>query len=261
AGTAGASIYVPKNEQISTYTVKSGDTLSEIADMFGVSVNTIMWANDIKKATDISEGDTLVVLPISGVRHIVKKGDTLAKVAKLYNADAEETAIFNGLDASAALKVGDEVIVPHGEIPIIKKPSTPGKPRWDGTSPSTVKKYASLPAYSGYYIRPMAGGTKTQGIHGNNGVDLANKTGAELSAAAAGTVIVARTGGWNGGYGNYVVISHDNGTQTLYGHMLDVTVSAGQTVAQGQVVGHLGSSGNSTGPHIHFEIRGARNPF
>ncbi len=260
AGTAGASIFIPKNDEISVYTVKEGDTLSEIADMFGVSVNTIMWANNIKKSIAISEGDVLVILPVSGVRHTVKSGDTVAKIAKLYGADAEEIANYNGFDTDEGLKIGTEVIVPHGEILAPKTPVTPGK-KQPGVSPSTAGKYAGLPAYSGYYIRPMAGGSKTQGIHGNNGVDLANRSGAELYAAAAGTVIVARTGGWNGGYGNYVVISHSNGTQTLYGHMLDVTVVPGQAVAQGQVIGHLGSSGNSTGPHVHFEIRGARNPF
>ncbi|MEK7136412.1 MAG: M23 family metallopeptidase, partial [Patescibacteria group bacterium] len=85
--------------------------------------------------------------------------------------------------------------------------------------------------------------------------------GTPLYASAAGTVIIARTGGWNGGYGNYVVIKHDNGTQTLYGHMNTVTVAPGQTIGQGDPVGTVGNSGNSTGPHIHFEIRGARNPF
>ncbi|OHA58873.1 MAG: hypothetical protein A2571_00630 [Candidatus Vogelbacteria bacterium RIFOXYD1_FULL_44_32] len=260
AGTAGATIFIPKNDQISTYTVKSGDTLSEIADMYGVSVNTIMWANNIKKTSAIAEGDVLVILPISGVRHMVKSGDTIAKIAKLYGADAEEIGSYNGLEQNASLKIGEEIIVPHGELPLLKKnPTTPGKK--DGSSPSTANKYATLPTYAGYFIRPMVGGLKTQGIHGNNGVDLANTTGAELYAAAAGTVIVARTGGWNGGYGNYVVISHDNGTQTLYGHMLDVAVAPGQVVVQGQTIGRLGSSGNSTGPHIHFEIRGARNPF
>ncbi len=260
---AGTS-FIPENDEISVYVVKEGDVLSEVAEMFGVSVNTIMWANDLKKTTDISEGDVLVILPISGVRHTVKKGDTISKIAKIYNADALEVARYNGLAEDDSLKEGDEVIVPHGEIippKPVKKPGSTSGQRRDGSSPSTATRYAGLPTYSGYYTRPISGGTKTQGIHGNNGVDIAAAVGTPLYASAGGTVIVARTGGWNGGYGNYVVIKHDNGTQTLYGHMNTVTVFAGQSIGQGDPIGTLGSSGNSTGPHIHFEIRGARNPF
>jgi murein DD-endopeptidase MepM/ murein hydrolase activator NlpD len=80
-------------------------------------------------------------------------------------------------------------------------------------------------------------------------------------ASASGKVIVAKSGGWNGGYGSYVVISHPNGTQTLYGHLSAVTVSVGDEVSQGQTIGRMGSTGKSTGVHLHFEIRGARNPF
>ncbi|MEK7136070.1 MAG: LysM peptidoglycan-binding domain-containing protein, partial [Patescibacteria group bacterium] len=163
--TAGATAFVPANDQISVYVVKEGDVLSQIAGMFGVSINTIMWANDIKKSTDISEGDVLVILPISGVRHTVKKGDTISKLAKLYNADAGEIARYNGLDEGFTLAPGEEIIVPHGEIPAPK----PTKRSSSGSSGKT----GSLPAYSGYYIRPLSGGTKTQGIHGNNGVDIA----------------------------------------------------------------------------------------
>ena len=261
-GSAQATAIIPPNDQISVYVVKEGDSLSQVAEMFGVSVNTIMWANNIKKSTSISEGDVLVILPITGVRHIVKAGETIAKIAKLYSADTTEVANYNALAEGTTLKAGDEIIVPHGVIPAPKAPTKKALVKSkDGSSPSTASKYANLPDSSGYFIQPLVGGRKTQGIHGNNAVDLAASLGTELRAAAAGKFIIARTGGWNGGYGNYVVISHDNGSQTLYAHMLDVVVSPGQAVAQGQSIGHLGSSGNSTGPHVHFEIRGVRNPF
>ena len=113
----------------------------------------------------------------------------------------------------------------------------------------------------GYYSNPVPGGVITQGIHGWNGVDLAAVRGTPVRAAAGGTVIVARGGGWNGGYGNYAVISHDNGTQTLYSHMRSVIVSSGQPVSSGQVIGYVGATGRATGPHLHFEVRGAQNPF
>jgi murein DD-endopeptidase MepM/ murein hydrolase activator NlpD len=108
----------------------------------------------------------------------------------------------------------------------------------------------------------MPGAIITQGLHGWNGIDLGAARGTPIHAAAGGTVIVARSGGaWNGGYGNYVVITHSNGTQTLYGHMKSVIVSPGQGVSAGQVIGYEGSTGASTGPHLHFEVRGAANPF
>ena len=117
-------------------------------------------------------------------------------------------------------------------------------------------------AEDAYYIAPLSHYVQTQGIHGYNAVDLAAPMGTPIMAAADGTVIVARSGGWNGGYGSYVVIQHGNGSQTLYAHMSKVAAYDGEGVVQGQVIGYVGESGNATGPHVHFEIRdGIRNPF
>jgi murein DD-endopeptidase MepM/ murein hydrolase activator NlpD len=148
--------------------------------------------------------------------------------------------------------VGDEIIIPNGEIT-----STPVAPGKTGGKPSGSY---SGPSYPGFYIKPVAG-ILTQGLHGHNGVDLGAHTGTPIWAAADGVVIVARSGGWNGGYGSYVVIAHNNGTQTLYGHMSSVAALVGETVSQGDVIGYVGSTGESTGPHLHFEVRGAANPF
>ncbi|MEK7194107.1 MAG: peptidoglycan DD-metalloendopeptidase family protein [Patescibacteria group bacterium] len=234
--------------QISTYIVRQGDSLSVIAKMFGVSVNTIAWANDIKGGR-IAPGQSLVILPISGVKHIVSKGDTIQSIAKKYNADVTDITSYNGLTSSSKLAIGDEVIVPDGEI----KSVSASAPVYSGSN-STVA--------SGYFIRPVQGGRKTQGLHGHNGVDLGGlPIGTPVLAAADGVVIAARSSGYNGGYGLYLVISHSNGTQTLYSHLSAVNVSTGERVDQGQIVGRLGNSGKSTGPHLHFEVRGARNPF
>ncbi len=242
------------SDQISLYVVHSGDTLPAIAKMFGVTVNTIVWANDLKGKT-ITPGQTLVILPISGVQHTVKKGDTLQSIVKLYKADMEEVLQYNNLDQNAKLAIGDEIVIPDGEIAPTKTTTT--KPNNTGVG----VKGSSNPVYDGYYMRPIVGGIKTQGIHGHNGVDLASSYGTTIMASASGKVIVAKSGGWNGGYGSYVVISHPNGTQTLYGHLSAVTVSVGDEVSQGQTIGRMGSTGKSTGVHLHFEIRGARNPF
>ena len=234
--------------QISVYVVRKGDTLGEIAEMFGVSTNTIVWANNIK-ASSIKEGQELVILPISGVRHVVKSGDTIKSLATKYKADFDDILSYNGLATDAKIKPGDIVVIPDGVISATQ------------TSLAKTSGSQTYPVYSGFYLRPIVGGRKTQGIHGNNGVDLAAPTGVPILASADGKVIVSRAGGYNGGYGTYVVISHDNGTQTLYAHMSKDNVSVGQSVEQGQVIGAVGSTGKSTGPHVHFEVRGAKNPF
>lgn len=258
-----ADIDGPKNATISVYVVRPGDTLSGIGKMFGVSPNTILWANDLSKASALQVGQTLTILPINGVRHIVKKGDTLASIAKRYGGDVSEIASYNGLDDTKELIVGTEVTIPDGEIAAVTPSST--TKRSSGVSinePAHNVGPQGTPDQIGYYLRPIVGGVRTQGVHGYNAVDLAAPVGTPILASAEGDVIVARDEGWNGGYGDYIVIQHDNGSQTLYGHASRVIVHAGQHVRQGQVIGYVGSTGKSTGSHVHFEIRnGIRNPF
>ncbi|MCK6462719.1 MAG: peptidoglycan DD-metalloendopeptidase family protein [Candidatus Pacebacteria bacterium] len=240
--------------QINVYVVREGDTLSQIAQMFGVSVNTIIWSNDISRGSSIKPGQTLVILPITGVKYEVKKGDTLKSIAKKLNSDVDEIIKFNGLDADGQLAVGETIIVPNGEMPAPSAPKTtrPGSNPYRG---------GSGPSYAGYYMKPIAGGVKSQGLHGYNGVDLANSCGTPVLASASGDVIISKAAGWNGGYGNYIVVSHSNGTQTLYSHLSTNIVYPGWRVSQGQVIGYVGSTGKSTGCHLHFEVRGAKNPF
>lgn len=238
------------NGQISIYTVRSGDSLTKIADMFDVSVNTILWANDMTKNSVLKTGQNLIILPMSGVIHNVVSGDTLNSIAKKYAGDIEEIASFNDLKITDKLVVGEDIIIPDGQVS-------------SSISNSSAKVISNknVPSYDGYYTKPFASGRKTQGIHGYNAVDYGMPVGTTLYAAAEGTVLIAKNAGWNGGYGQYVVIKHPNNTQTLYGHMSSVTVSVGQTVKKGQVIGSSGNTGRSTGPHLHFEIRGAKNPF
>ncbi|MBI4088846.1 M23 family metallopeptidase [Candidatus Kaiserbacteria bacterium] len=257
SGTIADVIDAPPPGRISIYVVRPGDTLSDIAKMFNVSVNTILWANDLKSVRNVRPGDTLIILPISGVEHLVKRGDTLKSLAKKYNADANEIAQFNGLDITDTLAVGSTIIIPGGEIAV---PAVTPLSRPSPIPPPIIVGGGSFQA--GYYGNPVPGAILTQGIHGWNGIDLGAPRGTPVHAAAAGTVIIARGGGaWNGGYGNYVVITHSNGTQTLYSHMRSVIVSPGQSVLSGQTIGYVGATGRSTGVHLHFEVRGAVNPF
>ncbi len=236
------------SDQISLYVVREGDTLSSIAQTFGVSINTIRWNNDIKGSV-IAPGKTLVILPVSGVRHTVKSGDTISTITKKYKGDIDEVLSYNNISLDTKLALGDVVIIPDGEI---TNAPTSSANRTQAVSPTR--------AADGYFIRPTSG-IRTQGIHGYNAVDIAPRAGTPVVASAAGTVIVSRSSGWNGGYGTYIVIQHDNGTQTLYAHNSKNEVSQGDTVEQGQVIGYVGSTGRATGPHLHFEIRGAKNPF
>ena len=240
------------NGQISIYMVRSGDTIGGIAKMFDVSANTIIWANNLNGGT-ITPGQKLIILPVSGIQYTVKKGDTVKSIAKKYKADVGEVLIFNGLSEDTELKIGDVIIIPDGEM----SPVTSSAPK------AKIIGSQGVPNYSGFYIRPLriSEGHKTQGLHGYNGVDIGAPIGTPVMAAADGEVIISRSTGWHGGYGKYVVIQHSNNTQTLYGHLNSILVSEGTRVIQGQFVGYVGNTGRSTGPHLHFEVRGARNPF
>ena len=244
---------------IFVYQVQSGDTPSSIAESFGVSVNTILWANDISRPGLIKIGDKLIILPISGVRHEVKKGDTISGIAKKYGGNEADILLYNGLVSGEDLIAGDIIIIPDGEL---DSPPPSSAPRQ--AQPSFV---AGLPELRGFFMAPIQNARRSRGIHGTNAVDLVNSDasgpscGRPVFASAAGTVLRVRTSGWNGGYGKYIVISHPNGAQTLYSHLQSVFVSDGAVVAQGKAIGLIGSTGNSTGCHVHFEVRGAKNPF
>lgn len=234
------------NSRISVYIVREGDNLSGIAKMFGVSVNTIRWANNLTTSTVIRPGQTFMILPIDSIRHTVVKGETLSGIVKKYGGDLEETLAFNGWAAGYKPEVETVVIIPNGEgEPLINSGTIRG---------------SGGPSYAGYYIRPVNGGRISQGLHGLNAKDFSTYCEAPVVVSARGTVIVSRSSGWNGGYGLYVVIAHPNGTQTLYSHMSSIVVSAGWNVVQGQIIGYVGSTGQSTGCHVHFEVRGAAFP-
>ncbi|HTR18546.1 MAG TPA: M23 family metallopeptidase [Candidatus Paceibacterota bacterium] len=284
AGTL-ADIVKPANPTISVYVVQPGDTLSGIAKLFDVSTGTILSANDLPRGAVLQPGEQLVILPITGIQYTVKKGDTIESIAKVFGGDVTEIESYNNVDNSS-LAVGAQIIIPSGETPGATSPGSGSSSNstssgstkvLQGTAGGcgTLVPLAHNPnepshnvgpvgtcAEDAYYIAPLSHYVQTQGIHGYNAVDLAAPMGTPIMASADGAVIVARAGGWNGGYGSYVVIQHGNGSQTLYAHMSKVAAYDGESVVQGQVIGYVGQSGNATGPHVHFEIRnGIRNPF
>lgn len=245
-------ILVPDADEVTLYVVKSGDTLSGIAKMFGVSTNTIVWANNLDRSKALKTGQEVLILPVSGVKHIVKKGDTLASIAKKYKGDVDEIKLYNDISGNT-VSVGTEIIIPNGEVStptVVKKSSS------SSSSASTPKSTSTSKANSSGYIKPVSG-IVTQWAHGTyRALDIGNRTGTPIYAIKEGRVIAAKGSGYNGGYGLMVIIDHGNGVQSLYAHMSKIRVSVGDYVIQGQQIGDVGSTGRSTGPHLHFETRG-----
>lgn len=248
------------------YTVQPGDTVGSIAERFDLYAITILWANNLTSRSYIRPGDRLLILPVDGVVHTVKRGDTLGKIAGLYGAEAEKIVKQNRLQNDGSdIVVGEELIIPGGEKIQAASQSTPSQPR-QYTSLSSIAApppSASIPAGSNY-LWPTSVRRITQ-YYGwrHTGVDIAGPSGTPLYATKAGTVIKSQCG-WNGGYGCYIIIDHGGGIASLYGHASQLYVSVGQQIAQGQTIALMGSTGRSTGPHVHFEIRvgGSRvNPF
>lgn len=258
-GTGGADFSF-EEEDIEIYVVKAGDTAKIVADMFEISVDTIYSANDLPKGSKLAVGDVLLILPFSGVEHTVAKGETIQSIATKYKVDQRDILTINDLDPDYKLSINEKIMVPGADM--LGGETQPKPKTKSGTSVATKgKSIASLPSVSGYFKSPVSGAKRTRGIQGNHrGVDLAAPEGTPIRAAAGGTVIIARNG-YNGGFGNYVVIQHDNGTKTLYAHMSKLGTTAGAKVSQGEVIGYVGNTGNSRGDHLHIEVLGGKNPF
>lgn len=257
------------------YIVRPGDTLSDIAELFGVKAETIRWRNDIGAKEYIRAGQELRIPPADGVYHKIVKGDTIGGIAKKYSAETNTIASWNSLSDNS-LKVGQEIFVPGGKQVVVATKSTSTSSSQNVTTSAPAKVISSVSSSPltaealGSWIWPVNGGIVTQGYantsfanksgyyKGNHhgGVDIGAPRGTEVLAAKAGTVTLSKTG-YNGGYGNYVIITHDDGTSTRYGHNTKNLVKVGQRVVQGQVIATIGSTGRVTGPHLHFEIRNA----
>ncbi len=251
--------YSPK---ISVYVVREGDTLGEVAKMYNVSVNTILWANNLNSKSNLKPGQSLVILPVSGIKYTVQKNDTVSSIAKKYNADITDIYNYNDLDKTSTLVSGQVIIIPDAEMGI-SAPTQIVRALNGMIVPEDplLVNVRKLPSFDDYYSCPVSG-ILTQGLHGRNSVDLAAPIGTPVYASASGSITISKSNGtWNGGYGNFVVITHNNSTQTLYAHMKKAVVDTGEQVSKGQLIGYVGISGLTTGPHIHFEVRGAKNPF
>lgn len=238
-------------KDVLTYDVQPGDTLQSIADDNEITLNTLLWANDMSSSSTIKVGQSLVILPTDGVLHVVKSGDTISAIAQTYKAQSDTIISYNDLANQDDIYIGDILIVPGGVMP---KKSSP-----------VINN--QIPVASNFFIFPTQGKI-TQGIHYYNAVDIANKCGTPVYAAAAGVVQRAvGNGSWNGGMGNHITILHSNGTVTYYGHLMTLLVKPGDKVYTGQNIALMGGqpgmagAGKSTGCHLHFQVVGAKNPL
>ncbi len=235
--------------QVSEYTVKEGDNLSMIAQKFGVSIESVKWANPSIDWKKVKPGVSVSMPPVTGVVYKVKPGDTVYSIAKKFQTDAQGIVDFPmntfSDDETFALVAGQTLIVPDGIMP-----------NEAVTSPSIARILtpdAGSVTASGSFVWPAFGRITQPYRWYHPGIDIANHDGGAILAADSGTVVVS---GWtNTGYGNHVIIDHGNGYQTLYGHLSSIAVVTGQRIGRGSVLGQMGSTGRSTGTHLHFEIR------
>lgn len=247
-----------RTEEVLYYGVKAGDTVLGIAQKYGLQPETLMWSNSfIEQNPDrLSIGDQLRILPVDGVLHVVKRGDTLSGIADEYDADMQAIVDYTANSIASlgdALPIGKEIVVPGGVKPFVA-------PAVGVSSAYSVARPPGALAGSGNFSWPTAGYISQGYWGGHPAVDIAGWLGAPVTAADAGYVVLAG-GGWNSGYGNYVIVDHGNGFTTLYAHLNSVFVKPGETVSRGQQVGTMGNTGNSTGPHLHFEIRYGGVPY
>jgi len=242
-------------EGIITYIVQPGDTVCGIAERFEISSETILWANDELEDTPdlLAIGQQLIILPVSGVYHTVEEGDTLVGIAEEYKVDVEAIiqCEYNELEEPYEIKVGQKLIVPGGKEPYIPRVVH----AYSGPIPEGAARG------TGSFGWPVSG-IITQGYwDGHRAIDIGAPEGTLVYAADSGYVVYA---GWRGGYGQMLLINHGNGFETLYAHFSDYYVDAGQSVKKGELIGRVGITGRTTGPHLHFEIRkdgSSRNPF
>lgn len=247
-------------DKVFDYEVKSGDTITSVADNFGVSNETITWENGLSKNSTLKEDQKLKILPVSGVAHKVESGDTIYSVAKKYQANAQAIIDFpfNDVGDNFALSTGQTLIIPDG-APAEK--AKPAPTQYIAATQIADNNISNLG--SAKFSWPANGGISQYFSWYHPGIDVANLSGGSIHASDGGTVVIA---GWpdNSGYGNRVVLDHGNGYKTLYAHMSAIYVSAGQKVGKGEVLGAMGSTGRSTGTHLHFEVikEGAHvNPY
>lgn len=243
---------------ITNYVVEDGDTVSTIAEKFGIGVSTILWANDLNASSVIRPGDALKILPVSGVVHQVARNESIKSLAAFFSVNEKDIVSVNSLSAGQHLVVGTQLIIPGGKkeqfasftpktysgVSVVRNIIEPVK--------RLLKPLSKSPSISNRMTWPTVGYRITQYFTFSHfAIDIANHVGTPLYAADAGVV---ESAGWGRGYGNNIVINHGGGKKTRYAHMNKFYVAKGDVVEKGEQLGQMGNTGWSTGPHVHFEV-------
>lgn len=243
---SGEESYPYRRTAIEYYIIKNGDTVSSIAKKFGVSIETILWENNLSLNSTLKLNQKLTILPTSGITYKVKKGDTIEKIARNFRVDSDKILAYNSITEAGSLKISETIIIPDGKK-IITQPKA--------SSPlSAIKQYyeAPTPRSALGFVWPTSCRHITQYYSWrHHAIDIACGYNVPIYAVEDGVV---ESSCRVSGYGKRIIISHPNGIRTLYGHFNQLNVTAGQTVKKGQVIGLMGSTGRSTGPHLHFEV-------
>ncbi|MEM7112951.1 MAG: peptidoglycan DD-metalloendopeptidase family protein [Chloroflexota bacterium] len=235
-----------------TYIVERGDTPNKIADRFGISAETLLGGNpSLSEESSLLQVDAeLIILPIDGVLHTVVPGDTLEEISARYGISVDSIVAYapNQLEFPYRLYPETQILVPGAVREVFV---------WTPPTLETVRaSFGGTPLVvgTGTFVFPVSSRNFTQYYwYGHRGIDVALSEGSAVFASDTGTVTFA---GWNiYGFGNLIVVNHGNGYETLYAHLSGINVRTGQIVNQGNVIGATGNTGNSSGPHIHFEIR------
>ena len=219
------------------YEVRPGDTLSGIAAAFNADAESLAVINKMTNWHRLQPGDVVRIPSVPGLLHEVAEGETLEQIADRFDVDLDEVLAANYLQSSDDLEAGSELILPGvrpDEDAILATRSEP-------VQPFIWPTYGRITSYYG----PRWGGF-------HQGIDIATRIGTPVVASRGGRVTFA---GWQGAYGNLIIIDHGGGASTYYAHLNSIGVGGGQVVAQGATIGSVGSTGRSTGPHLHFEVR------
>lgn len=273
-GVIGTNRTKQDRHEVINYAVQPGDTISTIAQQFEVGVNTILWANNLSAYSVIKPGDSLKILPVSGVLHNVASGESLKSIAAKYNVAENQIASANSIGESDHLKIGQQLIVPGGKqesyaevkqktysgIALLKDLISPtrstndssNQDNSDDAAPDNSTPIVVSPSSGNKMHWPTTGYRITQYFSWRHfAIDVADHVGTPIFAADSGVI---QTAGWGNGYGNQILINHGGGKQTRYAHLSKFLVGVGDVVTKGQEIGLMGSTGWSTGPHVHFEV-------
>lgn len=238
---------------VQSYIVKQGDTIGAIASRFGLKANTLLWTNNLSEYSIIHEGQRLTIPPVDGIVYTVRSGDTLGKIARVFDIDIEKIIQINRLASADSISIGQTLILPDARA------TTPTQPSQNRTLLARLRNLI-IPKQKGRaalstlarFVWPTSARRITQYFNWRHGgIDIAGPTSNHIYAAASGRVILS---GWQRGYGLTILVDHGNGYVTRYAHARKLLVSSGVSVQKGDTIAMVGSTGRSTGPHLHFEI-------